>query len=131
MDIFWKALGGTLIAVLLSLILSKRNPDMAVLLNLSVSSMLLIVGLAFLRPVLDFLHQLGEVGELDREQMGILTKTAAMGAVSYISSMLCQDAGNSALGKGIELAGTCAVLWISLPLLSGLLELIQDVLGFF
>ena len=128
MDIFWKAIGGTLVATVFSLVLSKRNPDMGILLNLAVSTMLLLLGLGFLRPVLDFFRTLETVGALDPEKMGILTKAAGLGMVTQLASMLCQDAGNSALGKGLEMLGASAVLWVSLPLFSGLLELIQNIL---
>ena len=128
MDIFWKAIGGTLVATVFSLVLSKRNPDMGILLNLAVSTMLLMLGLGFLRPILDFFRTLETVGALDPEKMGILTKAAALGMITQLASMLCQDAGNSALGKGLELLGVSAVLWVSLPLFSGLLEILQNIL---
>ena len=128
MDIFWKAIGGTLVATVFSLVLSKRNPDMGILLNLAVSTMLILMGLGFLRPVLDFFHTLETVGALDPEKMGILTKAAALGIVTQLASTLCQDAGNGALGKGLEMLGASAVLWVSLPLFSGLLEILQNIL---
>lgn len=128
MDIFWKAIGGTLVATVFSLVLSKRNPDMGILLNLAVSTMLLLLGLGFLKPVLDFFRTLETVGALDPEKMGVLTKAAALGMVTQLASMLCQDAGNGALGKGLEMLGVSAVLWVSLPLFSGLLELLQNIL---
>ena len=128
MDIFWKAIGGTLVATVFSLVLSKRNPDMGILLNLAVSTMLLLLGLGFLKPVLDFFRTLETVGALDLEKMGVLTKAAALGMVTQLASMLCQDAGNGALGKGLEMLGVSAVLWVSLPLFSGLLELLQNIL---
>ena len=56
-------------------------------------------------------------------------KATALGIISQIASMLCADAGNSALGKGIEIVAVCAILWISLPLLTALTDLIQDTLG--
>ena len=128
MDIFWKAIGGTLVATVFSLVLSKRNPDMGILLNLAVSTMLLLLGLGFLKPVLDFFRTLETVGALDPENLGVLTKAAALGMVTQLASMLCQDAGNGALGKGLEMLGVSAVLWVSLPLFSGLLELLQNIL---
>ena len=58
MHIFWKAVGGTLVASVFGMVLSKRNPDMGILLNLAVSTMLLLLGLGFLGPVLDFFRTL-------------------------------------------------------------------------
>lgn len=129
MDIFWKAIGGSLIALVFGLVLAKRNPDVAVVLNLLVCCMLVGIAMGFLSPLLTFFQQLADLGGLDRDKLEILMKATALGLISQIASMLCADAGNSALGKGIEIAAVCAILWISLPLLSALTELIKDTLG--
>jgi stage III sporulation protein AD len=129
MDIFWKVIGGSLIALVLGLVLKKRNPDVSVLLDLLVCGMLLGVAMVFLSPILDYLKQLAQIGGLDSEKLEILMKATALGLLSQIASMLCTDAGNSALGKGIEIAAACAILWISLPLLTALTDLIKDTLG--
>lgn len=129
MEIFWKAVGGSLIALILGMILEKRSQDAAIVLTLLVCCMLLGVAMRFLSPIIDFYHTLSSLGGLDRDNMEILMKATALGLISQISSMLCTDAGNSALGKGIEIVAVCAILWISLPLLSRLVELIGDVVG--
>ena len=129
MDIFWKAISGSLIALVLGLVLKKRNPDISVLLDFLVCGMLLGIAVVFLSPILEYLKQLAQIGGLDSEKLEILMKATALGILSQIASMLCTDAGNSALGKGIEIAATCAILWISLPLLTALTELIKDTLG--
>lgn len=128
MEVFWKAIGGSIIALVFGLVLEKRNPDVAVVLNLLMCCMLLCVALGFLSPVMDFFRSLSSLGGLDPDNMGILLKAAALGMISQIVSMLCTDAGNSALGKGIEIASVCAIAWISLPLMSALVELIQKII---
>ena len=129
MDIFWKAIGGSLVALVLGLVLKKRNPDVTAVFDMLVCGMLLGLALVFLDPILEFLKQLAQIGGIDNEKLGILMKATALGIISQIVSMLCADAGNSALGKGIEFAAACAILWISLPLLSALMNLINETLG--
>ena len=129
MDIFWKAIGGSLIALVFGLILGKRNQDVAVVLNLLVCCMLLGIAMGFLSPLVSFFQQLADLGGLDRDKLEILLKAAALGLVCQIASMPCTDPGNSALGKGIEIAAVCVILWLSLPLLSSLTELLKDTLG--
>ncbi len=129
MDIFWKAIGGSLIALIFGLVLVKRSPDVAVVLNLLVCCMLIGIAMGFLSPLFTFFQQLADLGGLDRDKLEILMKATALGLISQITSMLCADAGNSALGKGIEIAAVCAIMWTSLPLLSALTELIKDILG--
>jgi len=129
MEIFWKTVGASLIALILGMILAKRSPDAATVLTLLVCCMLLGVAVGFLTPIVDYVHTLSSLGGIDRNNLEILMKATALGLISQISAMLCADAGNSALGKGIEIMAVCAILWVSLPLLSELVELISDVVG--
>ena len=129
MEIFWKSVGASLIALILGMILAKRSPDAATVLTLLVCCMLLGVAVRFLSPIVDYMHTLSSLGNIDRDNLEILMKATALGIISQISAMLCVDAGNSALGKGIEIMAVCAILWVSLPLLSELVELISEVVG--
>ena len=129
MEIFWKSVGASLIALILGMILAKRSPDAATVLTLLVCCMLLGVAVRFLSPIVDYMHTLSSLGNNDRDNLEILMKATALGIISQISAMLCVDAGNSALGKGIEIMAVCAILWVSLPLLSELVELISEVVG--
>lgn len=129
MDVFWKAIGGSFIALIFGLVLAKRNPDIAVVLNLLACCMLLAVALGFLGPVVEFFRQFSTLSGLGPDNMEILMKATALGMVSQIAAMLCADAGNSALGKGIEIIAVCTILWISLPLLNALVELIKEVIA--
>jgi hypothetical protein len=48
--------------------------------------------------------------------------------LAEIIGHICTDAGNAALGKTVQLLATTAVLWLSLPLFSKLMELIEQAL---
>ena len=128
MDIIWKVIGGSVVALVFGVILGKRNPDAAVVLNLLVCAMLLSAALGFLYPLLDFVRNLISYGELNSDKIQILMKATALGLISQVAGLLCADTGNSALGKGIEIAAVCAILWISLPLMSALMEIVQTIL---
>jgi hypothetical protein len=39
------------------------------------------------------------------------------------------DAGNSAMGKAIQISAVFVILWLSIPLLNGMLELVRELLG--
>ena len=59
----------------------------------------------------------------------ILLKAVGEGLVSEVGALLCTDSGNGSLGKLLQLLGSAVVLWLSLPLFTMLLELIQELLG--
>ena len=87
-----------------------------------------MIALRYLEPVLDLFDTLREIGGLNNELVQILLKVLGVSLISQISCMICNDAGNSALAKSLQILTAAVILWLSLPLYNGLLELIKEVL---
>lgn len=128
MGSFVRAVGLVLAAVLGSLVLQKRERELALVLTLGVCAMVLLGTLKLLEPAVDFLMELGEMGNLKQEWMAILLKIAGIGLLGELAALICTDAGEAALGKALTMTASAAILWQSLPLFRGLLELIQGIL---
>ena len=129
MDIFIKATAGTLIAVILCLVLSKERKDTSILLVIAVCSMVAAVAIGYLQKVISFIETLENVGNLNTELISILLKCVGIGLLSQISSMICTDSGNAALGKVLQILASAVVLWLCIPLFTQLLELVEDIMG--
>lgn len=129
MDIFIKAAAGILIAVVLILTLSKQGKDISLLLTIAVCSMVVSAAITYLQPVVDFLKRLQSIGQLDSETLTILMKAVGIGLLAEIIGLICTDAGNASLGKALQMLATAAILWMSIPLLNELIELIDKILG--
>lgn len=129
MERFIQVVAGVLLTVFLSIMLNKQGKDMAMLLTAAVCCMVIAVVAAYLEPVLDFVSELQTIGNLDSEMVRILLKTVGVSLVAEIAALICADCGNSALGKAIQILAVAAVLWLSLPLLRGLIGMIQEMLG--
>lgn len=124
-----QASAAALLAMILCLMLSKQGKETGILLSLAVCCMICVIALRYLEPVMDFLNQLEDLGGLDSNMVTILLKAAGIGFLSEIASLVCADAGNSSLGKSLQILGSAVILWLSIPLFRGLLELIQQILG--
>lgn len=129
MELFLQAGAATLLAVILCVMLSKQGKEMGMLLSIAVCSMICLIALSYLRPVMDFLNQLESIGGLDKDMVTILLKAAGIGFLSEIAGLVCADAGNSSLGKALQILGSAVILWLSIPLFQSLLALIQQILG--
>lgn len=129
MDIFVKAAAGILLTVVMCLILSRIGKDYAVVLVICVCCMIAATSIGFLQDVMAFVKKLQSTGDLNEELIGILFKTVGIGLLSEITSMICADAGNAALGKAIQTLSAAISLWLCIPLFSRLLELVEGVLG--
>lgn len=128
MNAFLQGAAAVLLTVILGLALGKQGKEAALLLTLAVCCMVCCLAVSYLRPVVDFIHQLQAVGQLNDEMLEILLKVVGIGLIGEIASLICSDAGNAALGKALQLLSAAVILWLSLPLLTQLLELVQNIL---
>ena len=119
----------TLIGLILALVLGKQSKELGLLLTMGVCALVSIGAMAFLEPVTELLRELRDLGELDGQALTILIKCAGIAVLSELASILCTDAGEGAMGKALSLLSSGAILWLSLPLLRQLLELIGEVLA--
>ena len=129
MDRFLQAAAGIMAAVIMWIILSKQGKEYALLLSLGTCCLVLLVMFRFLEPVLDLLKQLQTLGNLQPEWLSVMLKAVGIGLVVEMGALICSDAGNAALGKTLQILGAAAVLWLSIPLMNSLIELLQQILG--
>ncbi len=128
MALFIKALAVSLVAAVLVMALEKQGKDMAILLTIAACCMVISVGISYLRPVVTFLSELQEIGGLNEGMTAVLFKTLGVGILTEVAAMVCSDAGNASLAKGVHFLGSMGVLWLALPIFAGLVELIQSIL---
>lgn len=129
MELFWKTVGATLISAILILVLERQNRDYSILLTVAASAMVSIAAAKLLEPVLDFLGQLEALGGLSSDLLLSLIKVFGIGMTGEIAASVCNDAGNTSLGKGLHFLANSAILYLSVPVFSSLMELILQILG--
>ena len=129
MDPFLKAAALVLITVILTLALGSKGKETGILLTMAACVMVMILGISYLQPVMDFLRKLETLGNLDGRLVGVLFKVVGIGLVSEIAGMICADAGRASLGKSLHLVAAAVILWLSLPIFTALIDLIQSILG--
>lgn len=129
MELYLRSTALVLTAVVLGLMLKGQHKPMAALLSFGVCCMICISAVRYLSPVMDLLFRLRDLAGISGDMLSILLKAAGIGLLSELAVVICTDAGDSALGKAVGLLSNGVILWISLPLLEQLLEILQEVLG--
>lgn len=129
MALFWKVAAAVLLAVVLEMALGKRGAEFQTVLSVAVCCIGAAAAVSYLEPVLDFLWELEALGGLKGGVLAVLLKVAGIGLVAELAAMVCTDAGDASLGKTLELLGSAAILYLSLPVLTQMMALIQTILG--
>ena len=129
MERFFQAAACALLAVVMSMALEKQNKDLSMAVTLAAVTLVLFIAVSYFQPVVEFARRLQSAGKLDTQLSGILFKAAGISLLAEMAALICTDAGNATLAKGIRVAATAAVLWLSLPLMSRLLDFVQKMMG--
>ncbi len=117
-----------LIGAVLTLLLEKSHPELAILLVLSVCAGLLLFGLSRLGTVFSALKQLAQAGGLSSDLLQPLVKTVGIALVTRTGAELCRDAKQGAMASVVEMAGAFCAIIVSLPLLGAVWELLRGML---
>ncbi len=128
MDQFFRTIALALLAVVLGLILKDNAKGIGGLLTLLVCAIVLSAAIGYLQPVIDFIRSVQQISGLDSQMLKILLKVVGISVTGEIVSLLCEDSGNSAMGKSIQFLTVAAIIWISLPMLTAFLQLIKGIL---
>ena len=129
MELYWKAAAGIMLSAILGITISRKEKDLGTVLCMIVCCMVGMIAMHYLSPVLKLFQDLIDTGGLQKDMTGILLKSLGIGLISQIAGMVCADSGSNALGKSMHILSSAVILYLSVPLFTLLLELIQDILG--
>ena len=128
METFMKTVAGVLVALVLYLILNKQEKNFSILITLAACCFVVGAVLSFLEPIITFVDRLELLGKLNSNLLQIMLKSVGVGLLTEIVSLICADAGNTSMGKTLQILASVVILWFSIPLFSNLIDIIEDVL---
>ena len=129
MEQFLKILALALVTVLAILLLRKRTTEFALVLSLVCISALCFYAATTLQPVMDMLERLETLSGVHGAVLAPVVKTALIGILTHICAGICSDAGESGISRMVELCGTAMALYLSTPLITAVLDLLDTLLG--
>ena len=86
------------------------------------------IAVGFLSPILEFVRKLQQSTALNSEMLEILLKVTGVAITAEIAGTVCSDCGNAALAKTLQMLATAVILYLSLPMMDALLELVERIL---
>ena len=128
MENFFQAAGAVMILLILYLLVSSRDKSFGVILAMGGCAMVLILGRSYLSPIVKFLQDLHDLGNLQPELVRILLKVTGIAVLTEITVLLCADSGNRSMGQSLRILSAGVILWLSLPVFQALLDLIRSIL---
>lgn len=129
MHTLFQICAGAVLAAVLTALLSKQGKDIALLLSVAACVLVLLAAVRYLQPVISFLEKLRLTAMVDPSLMAIMLKAVGLGLIAEITALICADAGNAAVAKTVQTLAAVGMLWLSLPLMEQLLDIVIQMTG--
>ena len=110
-------------------VIKKYCGDISILITLAGAVCIGILFLRLLQPILTFLDELQELSGLDPDLLAPIIKCLGVSLLTQICVNICNDAGQNAVGKMIEISGSVLCLYLSIPLFHCVLSLLETIGG--
>ncbi len=129
MDEFIQVVVLALTAMVAVSALKKRAGEFSLLVTAVCIGALGVFAVTRLGPVLDLLRRLEKLTGVNRAIMAPALKAALVGILTNVAAGVCGDCGEGGVAKMVELCGTVMALYLSAPLVTAVLELLDGLLG--
>lgn len=117
------------IGAILCVLVREREKSMALVLSLAACGLVLCLAFRFFMPILETVERLRELSGLNSSATAPLLKTVGIGLLTQLAVGVCEDAGEKSLAGAAQIGGTVMALYAALPLVTAVLELLEDMLG--
>lgn len=117
-----------MIAAVCAMTIRKQTPELAVLLTICAGTLILLYCSGALATVTQFMDELVEVGGLSPGIVAPVVKATGIAIITRMSADFCRDAKEGALAAAVETAGCIFALLVVLPLMSAVLDLLNELL---
>ncbi len=111
----------------LTLIIKRTNPELSVLLTLSVCTVIVGMAVKVLFEVLEVLRLVELDADFSSAYAAPILKCVGIGITARLGSDICKDAGQEAVASGVEICGAVCALYVSLPLIKMMLRMIGEL----
>ncbi len=127
MEIF-RIIALALTGVILASVIKLVNKEMSIYITFVTVILIFFSVINTLSDIFDFLKDIYGNVTYGRTFFPVILKVLAVAYITDFTAQLCKDAGETAIGSKVELAGKVIIFYIAIPVLSAILELIGSLL---
>ncbi len=115
------------VAVIMIVTLRPKNGEIAIMLGISCSVIILLSVLSQVSEVVSMVNQIIAVSDISTSYIVILLKVIGICLITEFAVNTCKDAGSQSLANNVSLAGKLMVTITSLPLYSDILNTVLSL----
>ena len=114
--------------VILASLMKSVNKELSIYIVLATVIILFLFIIDELTDIFHFLEGIYDNITYGKVFFPVILKVLAAAYITDFAAQLCKDAGESAIGSKVELAGKVMIFYLAMPILTAILELIGSIL---
>jgi len=122
-----KISGIAVFTVILSFIFKELKKEYSVILMIAGGIIIIIWGLAKIYPVVDYMRELTDSGNIP-EYFSVILKVLGISFIVQTIADICRDFGEASIASKIEFAGKAVILAVVLPVLRSVIGMGLELL---
>lgn len=115
-------------SAIMAVLLRQHCREQSLMTAIAACTAVLVGFLGFVSPMIEDIRDIFITAGISESYLTLIFKATAICLMTRITCELCLDCGESAIASAAEIWGRGAVTFISLPLVSALLEQIKEIL---
>lgn len=127
-EVMIKVAAGAVTAAVCATVVRRGTPELGFLLALAAGIWVLWTVADSLKLVTDWMKWLCELAGLEDWLIEPVFKTVVLSILTRLTAEVCKSAGESGVAAFVETAGTILALAVSLPLVGGVLKMMEGML---
>lgn len=128
MDSVVKIIGIGLVALIIIIIIKQYKPEFAIYISIIAGIIILYMILDEFKNIISLIQTITTKSGINSQFLSLLLKITGIALLTEFAISICKDARESAIASKIEIGSKVVVISMSIPIISGLLEVILKLL---
>jgi stage III sporulation protein AD len=120
--------GLAVVASIALLLIRRERPELAFGLTLLTGTVIFLLLLPWLSSVIAVFREIASQSGVEPLYVGVVMKVLAISYMADFGAAICRDAGEELIASRVELAGRILILVCALPIIEGVMSLVQALL---
>ena len=123
-----KIVGVGLIGLIIIIIVKQYRPEFAIYISIACGILILIFVMDKLINVLELIRSISDKSGINNQFLSVILKITGIAFLTEFAVSVCKDAGESAIANKIEIGSKVIIIFLSIPIISNLLEILTKIL---
>ena len=110
------------------LLLKQVKPEFCIYILIGTGVIIVLEVFGYLTSIISVFENLSNISGIDSDLLKIILKIVGIGYIIEFASSLCIDSGLTSIASKIQFAGKIIILFIALPIINSLIEIIIEIL---